>query len=782
MTDIKKQRLESITDEVKEFHPLLTNLLYKMPDIQEVEYTHGQNEMGADFVLSSFNKIFGRIEYIGVIAKLGGLTQNFSSLERQIDECSMPRPFAGGKEKIYISEIWIILTGVITKNAQEKIHEKFKGRKIEFISGLSLVKLIDNYVPHYWSSIPLKIGEYLSQLNMKYKEIDTRLSLLNIDDRSFYIEQDIYYNPHKSEYKKIKTHVSPYHKVNILEEIEKENFILVEGGMGAGKSKLTRRLIDNYTKPETYIQKKLLPIPISYKDIVNLYNSDPILLIDELNTKWAFDNDGFGYLLLIDAVDEKNQPIEECIRDLKKIIQKVETNIDIKVIITCRYLKGYNEIDYFDGKVRKYELCYLSVTRMIEFLKKLCSKLSIANKIVEDLKKSQLIKELPKTPIAAIILAKLINENPSDLPSNLTELYMKYIELMLGRWDIEKGLQSQKEYQALDHILMELANHVIENESNQIPKSTVIEVFKRYLDSRHLDISSDELYKKMIDRCEIIAEDVDGTFLFFKHRTFAEFFYANNLDKNNNLEISERGFDIYWSNIYFFYFGIKKDHPEALRKLVDLHPKVDFRRWLKIINMANFYLAAYATPYNIVADGLSKIFLEAACLFKDIISGNVKAPFKNISHMGMLYFMQLIIRETYAYDYFKNAIVDAAMIINDSKDYDNETKAYAIFFLNVTYIDLKGTDSFDFLLKDFINHMPIDLSLAVQHESKNLPSRSKYMKKQDRYIKSITMDDKDKDRPIRSKIESLYKESIGLKKAITDSKDAAIATTDKDKK
>ena len=405
---------------------------------------------------------------------------------------------------------------------------------------------------------------------------------------------------------------------------------------------------------------------------------------------------------------------------------------------------------------------------MIEFLKKLCSKLSIANKIVEDLKKSQLIRELPKTPIAAIILAKLINENPADLPSNLTELYMKYIELMLGRWDIEKGLQSQKEYQALDHILMDLAKHLIENETNRISKIKVIEVFRGYLDSRHLDIAPEELYRKMIERCEVIAEDVEANYLFFKHRTFAEFFYANNLDKNNNIEISERGFDIYWSYIYFFYFGIRKDHPDALRRLVDLHPGVEFRRWLKIINMANFYLAAYATPYDVVADGLSKIFLEAACLFKDIISGKIKAPFKNVSHMGMLYFIQLLVRETYAYDYFKNAIVDAAMIINESKDSDNETKAYAIFFLNVTYIDLKGTDSFDFLLKDFINHLPIDLSLAIKHESKNLPLQSKYMKKQDRYIKSITVDSKDKDRPIRSKIEALYKEPIGLRKAITE--------------
>ena len=534
--------------------------------------------------------------------------------------------------------------------------------------------------------------------------------------------------------------------------------------MGSGKSKLTRRIIDEYTNPVTYSNKKLLPVAISYKDIVDKYQSDPTLLIEELNKKWAFDDKDFGYLLLIDAVDEKNQSIDNRINDLRKIINKVETNTNIKVIITCRYLRGFNEIDYFEGKVKRYELCYLTIDKMIEFLKKLCGMLSIANKIVEDLKKSQLIRELPKTPIAAIILAKLINENPADLPSNLTELYMKYVELMLGRWDMDKGLQSQKEYQALDHIMMEISKYLIENETNHITKRKTIEFFNKYLNSRHLDIIADDLYKKMIERCEIINEDIDTDRVFFKHRTFAEFFYAKNLDKNNTLEIDEKAFEIYWSNIYFFYLGIQKDHPKALSTLINLHPEIPVRRWLKIVNMANFFLSAYATPYDVISDGLSKIFLEAADLFNDIISGKVKAPFKNISHMGMLYFFQLIVRENYAYDFFKNAIVDAALKIHDSKEYGDNIKAYATFFLNVTYIDLKGTDSFDFLLKDYLHRLPIDLSLAIKHESKDLPLESKLMKKQDRYMKSIVMTKKDKNRPLHSKIEELYKQPIGIKK------------------
>jgi hypothetical protein len=763
MSEEKRKKLQNIKSEVDELHPLLHMLFEKMSEIQHIEYTHGKDEMGADFVLSRLDNTFGTIDYIGVIAKLGKIVQDFADIDRQIDECSVPRTYFGGKEKIRISEIWVIVTEHITKGAQEKINEKYKIRKIQFISGSRLAELIDKYAIHYWNDIPLKTGEYLFQIRTKYNEIDKNLSLLNVDDRSFYVQQDIYYNPPENEYKKQKSHHSLYHKVDIFEEIEKGKILLVEGGMGSGKSKLIRKLIDEYSNPDIFSEKKLLPIAISYKDLVDNYGSDHTLLISELNGKWDFTDLDIQYLVLIDAVDEKNQSAEDRISELRNITDKLEADPRVTAVITSRYLKGYNRVDYFDGIIKRYELQYLTVSKMIEFLKTLCCQLSVANRILEDLKKSQLIQELPKTPIAAIILAKLINENPEDLPSNLTELYMKYSELMLGRWDVEKGLQSQKEYQALDSILMDLSKYMIEAEINHISTGDMIEIFKKYLNSRNLDIIPEELYQKMVDRCEMVAVDLDSNSLFFKHRTFAEFFYAKYLHRNNSLEISEKAFDIYWTSIYFFLLGIQKDHPEALQKLINLHPQNEVRRWLKIINMSNYYLAAYASPYDIVAEGLSKIYIEAAHLFQDIIFHKVKPLFQGISHMGMLYFVQLVVRESYSYDYFKNAIEDAALKISESMEYDDETKAYAIFFLNVTYIDLKGTDSFDFLLKDYEKRMPLDLALAIKHESKDLAVHSKLMKKQDKYIKSI-MVEKDKNRPIRSKIDELYNRPIDRKK------------------
>lgn len=197
----KTKRFADIKDEVRDLHPLLMKLLPKLPNVIDVEYTQGQTEMGADFVIARQDSTFGFIDHIGVVVKVGGIAQNFSEVERQIDECSIPRTFRNGKEKIIVAEVWVIATGYVTKGAQEKIHEKFKTRKITFVDGGRLEKLIDNYLPSFWNEVPLETAEYLSKLNTRIAQIDMSVSLVPTVNAPLYIEQDIYTLP-PQEYRK----------------------------------------------------------------------------------------------------------------------------------------------------------------------------------------------------------------------------------------------------------------------------------------------------------------------------------------------------------------------------------------------------------------------------------------------------------------------------------------------------------------------------------------------------------------------------------------------------
>lgn len=85
MSKTTLEKVRQIKDEVKELHPLLEKLFQKMPRYIEMDYTQGNREMGADFVIARKSDTFGSTEYIGVVAKVGDIKQNFTEVERQID-------------------------------------------------------------------------------------------------------------------------------------------------------------------------------------------------------------------------------------------------------------------------------------------------------------------------------------------------------------------------------------------------------------------------------------------------------------------------------------------------------------------------------------------------------------------------------------------------------------------------------------------------------------------------------------------------------------------------
>ncbi|MGD0310244.1 MAG: hypothetical protein ABSC02_13280 [Acidobacteriota bacterium] len=260
----KTSKIAAMHDEVNELHPFLKLLLPKLPGVINVEYTHGPTEMGTDFVVLRRSETFGTTEYVGVIAKSGRIVQDFTDLNRQIDECTMPRTILGGKEKIRLEEIWVIVTEQITKGAQEKIHEKFSARKISFIDGSRLAILIDQHMPSFWTAISLEAGEYLAVIRARNAEADRAVSLIPMEAANFYIEQDLYHFPPTQYRLKPTRHISPK-KVGLDELLKQSNLVLIEGGMGSGKSKLLRRIIDQLTDPEQFHNNPIVPVPTTYK-------------------------------------------------------------------------------------------------------------------------------------------------------------------------------------------------------------------------------------------------------------------------------------------------------------------------------------------------------------------------------------------------------------------------------------------------------------------------------------------------------------------------------------
>lgn len=739
MNASSKLKISRIKDEVKELHPAIDRLLSKIPEIINYEYTHGPNEMGADFVFQKQDQLLGDNVYVGIVAKIGKIGQDFTDIERQIDECKTPRYFKSGKEKVRISEVWVINTDNITHNAQRKINNKFGAYSIRFIDGRKLDNLINKYLPTYWMDLDIEISEYLLNLRNSTEDLDKKLSLVPYAEKDIYIQHDIVEHQGYKLSKAVKGREK--NLIKIFEKINTQKIIFIEGDMGSGKSKLLRHYIGHYADTDVYLDERIIPVFCNFKELIDIYNGniDEVIrdkLGDKLNTviKDCFDS---RVLLLIDSVDEKDIAADDKKEVLEKLFKDLNGFDKLRTIMTSRHLEEVEDVFQLNTAVYRYRILPLSMDKTLSFLKEICLRMKIDSRLIQDIKSSHLFKEFPKTPISAILLAKLLHENSQDLPSNMTELYSKYIELVLGRWDMDKGLnlQSQKEYQALDNILMDLAEYMISNDLQAIGNNEVLMRFTKYLNDRNLDIDCDSLFQKMHSRCEIIVIDNTNSTIAFKHRTFAEFLTAKKYSFDRSLKIDRRAFDIYWENVYFFYVGLLKDCSETIKKLVAFESDSELLSLVKIKNLGSYFLAAYTTPYDVIVDGLTKSLIEHSSMYIDIIEGKKVSLFDTLPRLPLLAIFQFIVKNSYSYNFFLEAMEDVSLKI-DYSEIDEKIKAYALFFLSVIRIGIieDAKDSFDFLLSKYHKNISMDLAFSIFNESKEYKNKSMLLKKHEKNV------------------------------------------------
>ncbi|VCX00551.1 hypothetical protein BANRA_01092 [Escherichia coli] len=181
--------------------------------------------------------------------------------------------------------------------------------------------------------------------------------------------------------------------------------------------------------------------------------------------------------------------------------------------------------------------------------------------------------------MSAILLARILSDEIKELPSTMTELYSKYSEIVLGRWDTSKGLLSQTEYDVISNILVEIAMFMMDNSLNCISISELQDMFLNYLAKRNLNVDEDKLFKRLIYRSEVTTVNVRTNTFSFLHRSFMEYFYAEGLRKRGLIDINDNIYDIYWANSYFFYFGLLRDNEYLIDKINELKPSNDKTRF-----------------------------------------------------------------------------------------------------------------------------------------------------------------------------------------------------------
>lgn len=715
----KLGQIHSIESEVKQLHPLLNDLLRCLDSIVYVEYTHGTEEKGADFVLEKHDKTINDNHYIGVVVKADKILNNFTDVQRQIGECKLERHIKQGKEKVRLQEVWVVTSKNISRHAKEKIWDDYPDKKIHFFDADWLVSKIDEHMQHYWHQLPTVTGVYLAKLSRQLVELNAQTSLLNLptNTSSCYIELDVEEIETDRYKKKVK---QKSHLVNLEKEVLENKVSLLEAEMGFGKSMLARKIVADLANPQVFMSNKVLPI---FQPFVTFINEDLVSLDSRIKSiigqdcyQEAIDN-SLTFLLVLDGVDEANGKADRAASILKELVSQTRASSSVHVLLTSRPYKLIDDVPDLTKTTKRFKIRPISMGKLIKFLNDVCSQANLPKKLYEDLAKSHLFKQLPQNPIAASLLSNLLSQKKQELPSNLTELYSKSMQYMLGRWDEKRSISTEKLYKTCERLARHLARYMIDNQLAFISTDEAKTMCMSILKERNSDVSIEDAFDYLTNRSHLFGKLDEAGTLFFRHRSFAEYLFALDALAFRNLEFDERAFHPYWMNVYFFYIGLLDECPAELSKLIHTKATDERSQWLRLWQMGNYFLAGYQSPYTVVEEGLGSLIIDAAKLFLNVKEGRTKSKLGVLPEMQLLWLFAMFMKQGYGYEYFKKALPYALLKIEESQDADVTTKQFALFLASCSLAELDDLQGFNYILKNYkTEELPLSISLALNCE------------------------------------------------------------------
>jgi len=662
-------KIDALKDEVKEIHPLLESLFARLPNVREVEYRHGIQERGTDFIINLEDSVLMTDDFVGVVVKSGDIVaKDVSAIVTQLREARSEKLFGSGKRRIKCNKFWIVTNGKIQDNAQHLIEQEFSGMSIDYIPKHKLRSLIDRYYKEFWESIPHQIAAKLTKIREQIIALDAQLNLIPDFEADFYINQKLLQRDNKrfvvEKWKK-----KPK-EVDLIECVNRKGLYLVEGDAGFGKSKLLRQTMLKLATAESFEQLQVIPIFLPFWHFIDTHHGDFSRLINEQGlSEELFENQEFTHSVFLDGYDETNRSPDEQIEWLEKIAESAKKIQGVSLFISSRSLPQDTRIIFIKNGFTTLELQPLSLVQVVQFIDKICNIVQKNTTLISDLKSSPLYQDLPRSPISAILLAQLLSQNAQELPSNLPELYSKYTELMLGRWDIRKGLQDEREYKAIKNIIGKLAKYLVDNSIPELCEEEAKSFFVEYVNDRNGEVDSDKLYEKVTGRTGILSRNPLTGNISFRHRSFGEYFYAAQaVGRAEELVINQDILSIYWQNVHYFHFGLRQDCPKLVDGLMTVEPKEELERWMAVVNYSGYLLAASETPYKHVIPVVKKVVFETVRLYRDISDGKIESPLSRFTRMQFLSVVTRLFQVRYGYRFFQDALEDTATSLDSLFD------------------------------------------------------------------------------------------------------------------
>ena len=472
-------------------------------------------------------------------------------------------------------------SGTINDAARQHILNTIKNPNIQFLDVNELIPLIDKNLPELWLEIEADTLPYLRIVQQQMSGLDD-ISIGSqdqdgvlagaADDKTF-----VGLNLFRRIKKRKMVHGEVFETPTIEEFpltsiINKKNRrILITGEGGTGKRTGLMRIALELAR-SAIAEDGTYKIPIYLKslDIAKDKPKNLVAYCDDFTKtitrapRSCFtldDLDEGKVVVLIDALDELASNAERT-AVLNLIIEFAEAYPKCQVIITARpyrftaeskELKTFDEFTISPISWRQAEKILHSVTEHRKIPRAQSQEL---------LRRLEKIHGIELNPLLVTVFAATTDFTKQDIPANITELFKKFTELMLGRWDERKGFKHQYQAPLKDFVLTKIAFEIHSLKKNSITRSEAEAIATKELSERGHEADVPKMLTEIFERSglfRIIGDEIE-----FKHHLLQEFFAGRGIVDHSF--INHALADEWWKRATVFYFGENPDRVDLLHK------------------------------------------------------------------------------------------------------------------------------------------------------------------------------------------------------------------------
>lgn len=599
----------------------------------------GASEEGKDAYFLDENK-FGLTDIYVVQTKKGNLnlsaktSENVITAATQLKTALETKITLTNRQKTYPSFAILCASGKINKKARDHIADEVRDSRIRFLDADDLIPTIDSLYPELWYGIDAQKIPYLNKLREALSSSNEKVALaeISVNDLKLSAATDEVYVPLKLYFiaDRIRKTAGKIIREPKLTSIPIEALIgeepgryLILGEAGAGKSTALKRIAYVICEQSISEERKiLLPILLRAIDI----KEKNIKLLDlcvseseKISGGCCFSADDLQegrVLLLIDALDELANDFETN-QVLDLIEQFIAAYPNCKIILTSReykFLKSYSQL----SKYKDFRLTNIDLEQAKKMVAKLIKGKTLPSDVVQEIvRKLQNVHGIELNPLLITVFVAGSDFSRKDIPANITELFKKYTELMLGRWDTSKGLGLQYQSTLKDHLLQKLAFEMHRQKVTSISADDCKNILNHEMELiGRKDAEIELLVNEIIFRSGLFRHLDDR--IEFRHLLLQEFFAGRGIP-NVDL-IPTLILEPWWQKAIIFYFGQNPGDLSSLEAIVKkVNPLNPDERFFTAVTIGLSIQACYLVPLTPKAE-LLKWVLKSIAFLKDLLT------------------------------------------------------------------------------------------------------------------------------------------------------------------